>query len=332
MKLLLFRRFVMCRFFARSCAVLAFTASACACAQQFPSKPLRWISPFAPGGGADLTTRLVAQRVSELIAQPVIVDNRIGASGNVGGELAARAPADGYTLLTVTASFPPSHAVSNPTSFDLVRDFAYVSQLTAQPYVLVVHPSVQAANVKELLALARRAPNTLLYGSSGIATLQHLAGVMFGALSGTTLVHVPYKGGALALNDVVGGRLQLLFGVSAATTPHVKAGKLRALAVTSKERSRQLPELPTVAEAGVPGYVIDNWYGVAVPAKTPAPLVTQLNGVILEALKTPDLAERLRRDGSEPAGSTQEAFAATVRGDLQRWRKQVKESGIKAES
>lgn len=317
-------------FFVRSFAVAALTACACASAQQFPSKPLRWISPFAPGGGADLTTRLVAQRVSELISHPVIVDNRIGASGNIGGELAARAPADGYTLLTVTASFPPSHAVSPPASYDLLRDLAYVSQLTAQPYVLVVHPSVQAATVKELVALAQRAPGKLHYGSSGIATLQHLAGVMFGALSGTDVVHVPYRGGALALNDTLGGRLQFFFGVSAATAAHVKAGRLRALAVTSRERSRALPELPTVAEAGVPGYVIDNWYGVAAPAKTPGAVVMKLNDLIVRALKTPELAERFRRDGSEPTGSTPEAFTATVRGDLERWRKQIKESGIKA--
>jgi tripartite-type tricarboxylate transporter receptor subunit TctC len=324
---------VLCSFFARSFVVAAL-AAACGStwAQQFPTKPIRWISPFAPGGGADLTTRIVAQRVSELVSQPVIVDNRIGASGNIGGELAARAPADGYTLLTVTASFPPSHAVSTHASFDLLRDLTYISQLTAQPYVLVVHPSVQATTVKELVAAAQRAPGTLHYGSSGIATLQHLAGVLFGSLTKTDLVHVPYRGGALALNDTVGGRLQLFFGVSAATAPHVKAGRLRALAVTSSERSRAHPELPTIAESGVRGYVVDNWYGVAAPAKTPPALVTKLNEIIIRALKTPELTERLRRDGAEPAPTTPAAFTATVRGDLERWRKQVKESGIKPES
>jgi tripartite-type tricarboxylate transporter receptor subunit TctC len=262
----------------------------------------------------------------------VIVDNRIGASGNIGGELAARAPADGYTLLTVTASFPASHAVSRPASLDLLRDLAYISQLTAQPYVLVVHPSVEATTVKELVAMAQRAPGSLHYGSSGIGTLQHLGGVLFGSLTKADVVHVPYRGGALALNDTIGGRLQFFFGVNAATAPHVKAGRLRALAVTSRERSRALPELPTLTEAGVPGYVVDNWYGVAAPAKTPAALIAQLNEIIVRALKTPEVAERLLRDGSEPTPTTPAAFMATVRSDLERWRKQVKESGIKPES
>ncbi len=323
----------MTNFFTRGFALAALAACACAAsAQDFPNRPLRWISPFAPGGGADLTTRVVAQRVSELAGQTIVVDNRIGASGNIGGELAARAPADGYTLLTVTASFPPSHAVSAHASFDLLRDLAYISQLTAQPYVLVVHPSVQATTVKELVAVAQRAPGKLHYGSSGIATLQHLAGVLFGSLAKIDVVHVPYRGGALALNDTVGGRLEFLFGVSVATTPHVKAGRLRALAVTSRERSRAQPELPTVAEAGVPGYVVDNWYGVAAPAKTPAPIIAKLNDLIARAMKTPELAERLRRDGSEPVSTTPAAFTATVRGDLERWRKEVKQSGIKPES
>lgn len=319
-------------FVARAAGVAAFVASACAPAQQFPTKPLRWIAPYAAGGGADLTTRLVAQRVGELIGQQIVVDNRIGASGNIGGELAARAPADGYTLLTITASFPANHAVSTRVSYELLRDFTYISQLTAQPYILLVHPSIQATNVKELIAVARRAPGTLNYGSSGVATLQHLAGVMFGGMSSTELVHVPYKGGAPALTDIVGGRLQVFFGVILSSMPHIKSGKLRALAVTSTQRSPAFPELPTIAESGLPGYAVNNWYGVAAPAKTPRAVVTKLNAAVVQALKSAEVAERLRKDGSEPVGNTPAEFAALMRSDVERWRKHVKEAGIKADS
>src|SRR5688572_4489676 len=310
----------------------------CACeiaraqAPAYPNKPLRWISPYAAGGGVDLTTRMVAQRMSEALGQPIVVDNRVGASGNIGGELAARAPDDGYTLISITASQPAVHAVMERVPYDLTRDFAYVSQMTTQPYVLVVHPSIPAATVKELIAVARGAPRTLNYGSSGIATLQHLAGVMFGSMSGTELVHVPYKGGAPALTDMIGGRLQVFFGVPLSSMPHIKSGKIRALAVTSTRRSPTFPELPTIAESGLPGYVVDNWYGLAAPARTPAAVVMKLHAEVVRALKSPEVGERLRRDGSEPVGNTPDELAAIVRADVQRWRKQVKEAGIKPES
>lgn len=307
-------------------------ASACASAQDYPTRPLRWIAPFAPGGGSDLTTRIVAQRVSEFIGQQIVVDNRTGASGNIGAELAARAPADGYTLVTLTASFPANHAVAERLSYDLVRGFAYITQLTTQPYILLVHPSIEAANVKELVAFARRSPRPLNYGSAGVATLQHMAGIMLGSMSGIELVHVPYKGGALALTDIVGGRLQVFFGVILSSMPHIKSGKLRALAVTSTRRSQSFPELPTMAESGLAGYVVDNWYTAAVPAKTPRAVVTKLHAEIVRALRSPEVEQRLRADGSEPVGNTPEDMSAIVRNDAQRWRKYVKEAGIKVES
>jgi len=306
--------------------------SACALSQAFPVKPIRWISPYAAGGGVDLTTRLVAQRVSELVGQPIVVDNRTGASGNIGGELAARAPADGYTLISITASQPLNHAVAERVPYDLTRDFAYITQMTTQPYVLVVHPSIAATTVKELVAVARSAPRTLNYGSSGIATLQHLAGVMLGSISGTELVHVPYKGGAPVLTDMIGGRIQVFFGVILSSMPHIKSGKIRALAVTSIRRSPSFPEWPTIAESGFPGYVVDNWYGVAAPARTPRTVVTTLHAEVVRALRSPEVEERLRRDGSEPVGNAPEELAAIVRSDLQRWRKQVKDAGIRPES
>lgn len=309
-------------------ALCAWAASA----QSYPTKPLRWICPIAAGGGADLTTRMIAQRVGEQVGQQVVVDNRIGASGNIGAELTARAPADGYTMVTITASFAPNHAVMEKNPFDLVGDFVYVSQLTAQPYILTVHPSIAANSVKEFVALAKKAPKPYAYGSSGVATLQHMAGVMLGLNTGAHVTHVPYKGGALALTDIVAGRLQFFFGVILSSMPHIKSGKINALAVTSTSRSPSFPDLPTMIEAGIPGFVVDNWYAAAVPAKTPPAVVAKLNAEIIRALKQPSVEQRLRTDGSEPVGNSVQDITNVVKNDLQRWRKIVKEAGIKAES
>jgi len=309
-------------------ALCAWTASA----QSYPTKPLRWICPIAAGGGADLTTRMIAQRLGEQVGQQVVVDNRIGASGNIGAELTARAPADGYTMVTITASFAPNHAVMEKNPFDLIGDFVYVTQLTAQPYILTVHPSIAANSVKEFVALARKTPKPYAYGSAGVATLQHMAGVMLGLNTGAHVTHVPYKGGALALTDIVGGRLQFFFGVILSSMPHIKSGKINALAVTSTNRSPSFPELPTMVEAGIPGFVVDNWYAAAVPAKTPPAVVAKLNAEIVRALKQPSVEQRLRTDGSEPVGNSVQDMTNVVRNDLQRWRKIVKEAGIKAES
>ena len=312
-------------------AALALCAGAGAAAPEFPSKPLRWISPFAAGGGADLTTRLVAQRMAEMIEQPIVIDNRIGASGVIGTEILVRAPADGYTLVTMTASHPAGQAVSTRLPYDVLRDFVHVTQLTTQPYILLVPSSVNAHSVKELAALARAAPRTLHYGTAGIATLQHFAGVMLGQMTGTELIHVPYKGGAPALVDLLGGRLQFFFGVPVSTIPLIKTGKLRALAVTSLKRSAILPELPSIAETGLTGYAVDNWYGIAAPAKTPREIVARLQGAAARALQIPELRERLRQDGADAVGNSTAEFTAIVRDDLERWRKQVREAGIKPE-
>lgn len=310
----------------------ACTISTGTLAQQFPTKPMRWICPIAAGGGTDLTTRLVAQHVSDQVGQQIVVDNRTGASGNIGAEIAARAPADGYTLITITASFAPNHATMSRNPFDLIGDLAYVSQLTAQPYILLVHSSIPAANVKEFVALAKKQAKPYTYGSSGIATLQHMAGVMLGLNTGTQVTHIPYKGGALALTDLVGARLQFFFGVILSSMPHIKSGKVNALAVTSSSRSASFPELPTMIEAGVPGFIVDNWYAAAVPAKTPPAVVAKLNAEIVRALKNPAVEQRLRADGSAPVGNTAQEMTDVVRGDLVRWRKIVKEAGIRPDS
>jgi tripartite-type tricarboxylate transporter receptor subunit TctC len=318
---------------ARNTLGLALCAiSACAAAQQYPTKPLRWICPIAAGGGADLTTRLVAQQVSEQLGQQVVVDNRTGASGNIGAEIAARATPDGYTLVTITASFAPNHATMTRNPFDLTGDLAYVAQLTAQPYILLVHASIPATSVKEFVALARKQGKPYAYGSAGIATLQHMAGVMLGLNTGVQVNHVPYKGGAPALTDLVGGRLQFFFGVILSSMPHIKSGKVNALAVTSAARSPSFPELPTMIEAGIPGFVVDNWYAAAVPARTPPAVVARLNAEIVRALKQPAVEQRLRADGSSPVGNSAQEMTEVVRNDLARWRRIVKEAGIKPES
>ena len=303
----------------------------CAGETPYPAKPLRWISPFAAGGGSDLTTRTIALRLSELMKQTVVVDNRVGASGNIGAELAARAPADGYTLVTMTVSIVSNHAVSSRPPFDIVRDFVHVTQLTAQPYVLITHLSVKANSVREFVALAKSRPGMLNYGSSGTATLQHLAGAMFGAMTRTDLMHIPYKGGSPALTDLIAGQLQFFFGVMISSMPHIKTGKVKALAVTSARRSPILADLPTIAEAGVPDYVVDNWYGASAPAGTPREVMRRLNAEIARALASPDVREGLLRDGAEPVGSSTAAFTAVVANDLRTWRKVVQDAGIKAE-
>jgi len=317
---------------ARITGLTALAVCACASAQSYPTKPLRWICPIAAGGGADLTTRLIAQRLGEQVGQQVVVDNRIGASGNIGAELTARAPADGYTMVTITASFAPNHAVMDKNPFDLIGDFVYVSQLTAQPYILVVHPAIAASTVKEFVALAKKTPKPYTYGSSGVATLQHMAGVMLGLNTGAQVTHIPYKGGALALTDIVAGRLQFFFGVILSSMPHIKSGKINALAVTSSGRSPSFPDLPTMVEAGIPGFVVDNWYAAAVPAKTPPAVVAKLNAEIVRALKQTAVEQRLRTDGSEPVGNSVQDMTNIVKNDLQKWRKIVKEGGIKPES
>jgi tripartite-type tricarboxylate transporter receptor subunit TctC len=303
-----------------------------AVAQQFPTKPMRWICPIAAGGGADLTTRLIAQHVSEQVGQQIVVDNRTGASGNIGTEIAVRAPADGYTLVTITASFPANHATMSKNPYDLTGDLAYVSQISAQPYILLVHASIPATTVKEFVALARKQAKPYVYGSSGIATLQHMAGVMLGLNTGAQVTHVPYKGGAPALQDLIGGRLQFFFGVILSSMPHIKSGKVNALAVTSSTRSPSFPELPTMIEAGVPGFIVDNWYAAAVPAKTPPAIVARLNAEIVRAVRNPAVEQRLRTDGSMAVGNTAQEMTSVVRGDLARWQKIVKEAGIKPDS
>ena len=310
-------------------AALAVTANAAA-ADNYPNRPIRFIVPLTAGAGSDTTARAVAQKLGEILGQQVVVDNRPGAAGNIGLELAAKSPPDGYTVVLVSASNTVNPALIK-VPFDLARDFAPVSQLTAQPYALSVHVSVPAKSIKELVELARSKPRTLTYGSSGTGGLSHLASELFAQMTHIEWIHVPYKGGAAGINDLLGGQINAQFTTIIGTIQHVKAGRLRWLALSTAQRSRAVPELPTIAESGVPGFDVGGWYGMLAPAKTPPATVKLLSDAVIKALKAPEVGERFAADGSEPVGRTPENFAAYIKSEIARWAKVVKEIGIKAD-
>ena len=297
----------------------------------YPDRPIRFIVPFVAGAGTDMTARTVAQKLTENLGHQVVVDNRPGAAGNIGMELTAKSAPDGYTIVLVSASHTVNPALYKKPAYDLVRDFAPVSQMTAQPYCLTVHASVPAKTVRELIELARSKPGTLTYGSSGTGGLSHLAGALFSLLAKIDWIHVPYKGGAAAINDLLGGQINSQFTTIIGTVQHVKAGRMRWLAISTARRSRAVPELPTVAEAGVPGFDVGGWYGILMPAKTPKPVVAFLSNAVIKALAAPEVGERFAVDGSEPVGRTPDDFSAYIKSEIAKWAKVVKETGVRAE-
>jgi len=300
-------------------------------ATAYPTRPVRLIVPFAPGGGTDITARAIAQKLTESLGKAVIVDNRAGANGTIGADMTAKAPPDGYTLGMISSSHSVNPSIMKKLPYDLLADLAPITQATSQPYALVLHPSVPARSVKELIALAMAKPGTLTYGSSGTGGLSHLSGALLASLAKISLVHVPYKGGAPALTDVISGQIQMLFSTILQSQAHIKSGRLRPLAVTTAKRSRSMPELPTMAEAGVKGYEVAGWYGMVAPARTPRALITLLNGEVVRILKLPEVGDRLAADGSEPVGSSPEQFGAHIKSEVAKWRKLTAEAGIKAE-
>jgi tripartite-type tricarboxylate transporter receptor subunit TctC len=314
-----------------ACGALLAAGTAQAQPAAYPNRPIRFIVPFVPGAGTDITARTVAQKLTENLGHQVIVDNRPGAAGNIGMEMTAKSPPDGYTIVLVSASHTVNPSLYKQPSYDLVRDFAPVSQMTAQPYCLSVHPSVPAKSVKELLDLARTKPGTLTYGSSGTGGLSHLAGALLAQLAKIDWIHVPYKGGAAAINDMLGGQINSQFTTIIGTIQHVKAGRLRWLAISTAKRSKSVPDLPTVAEAGVPGFDVGGWYGILMPAGTPKPVVAFLSKAVNQALTSPDVGERFAIDGSEPTGRTPEDFAAYIKSEIAKWSKVVQQAGIKGE-
>ena len=298
-------------------------------AQTYPAKPIRFIVPFPPGGGNDLIARELSQHLTESLGQPMVVDNRPGASTLIGAEAAAKASPDGYTLFmgnNSTLTINPHLYKKLP--YDAVRDFAPLSLLASAPFVLLAHPSVPAQSVKELIALARQRPGQLNFGSSGLGISTHLAGEMFKLMARVDIVHIPYKGAAPALTDLIGGQIELLFNNVISAMPHVRSGRLRALAVTSKTRSHALPQVPAVAEAGLPDYEASVWYAVLAPARAPAPVLTRLHGEFVKALQQPRVQDRLASDGASIVGSTPEVLARTIDADLARWGKVIKQNGI----
>jgi tripartite-type tricarboxylate transporter receptor subunit TctC len=301
-------------------------------AAEYPTKPIRMLVGFAPGGGTDTTARTIAQPLSEALGQQVIVDNRPGAAGNIAADIAAKSPPDGYTILMGTiAALAINPSLYQKLPFDPVRDFEPVTLAVSSTNVLAVHPSVPVKNVRELIALAKSQPGKLTYGSSGVGGAGHLAGVLFDQLAGTTMVHVPYKGGAPAMIALIGGEVQLVFATAETAVPQIKSGKIRALGVTMAKRTALLPDLPTIAEAGLPGYEANNWYGLLLPAKTPRAIVDRLHREAVKVLNAPAIKEQLFRQGLDATPSTQQEFAAYIKSEIAKWAKVVKASGAKAE-
>jgi len=310
-------------------AVLAMAAGF-AQSQQYPTKPVRIIAPFAPGGGTDFIARLIAQKLTERLGQQVIVENKPGAGGNLGAEFAVKSAPDGYTLLLVAGSYTVNPSLYK-LSFDPVSDVTPLIQLSQGPFVVAVHPSVPANNLKELIELARRQPDKLSYASSGSGSITHLASELFLDMTKIKIVHIPYKGTGPALNDTIAGSTQLIFGSVSTTLQFIKSGRLRGLAVTTAQRISALPDLPTVAEAGVPGYEVVLWHGLVGPRGVPRAIVERLNRDANEVLKAKDMGDLLATDGVAPKGGTPEQFRAVIKADIERWRGVVKQANIKVD-
>jgi tripartite-type tricarboxylate transporter receptor subunit TctC len=291
---------------------------------------VRIIVPFAPGGGSDLAGRLVAAKLSERMGGQFIVDNRPGAGSNLGAELAVKAPADGYTLLLISASYTVNPSVYK-LSFDPINDITPIIQISGGPYVVAIHPSVPANNLAEFVALVKKQPDKYSYGSSGTGSIMHVASEYFLDAAKIKVVHIPYKGTGPAVQDTLGGQVQLVFGAVPVTLPHVKAGRLRALAVTTDKRIAAAPDLPTVAESGYPGYEVTNWHGLVGPKGLPRDIVARLNKEIGEVVKGEDMKKNLAADGLEPAGGSPERFGEILRNEMARWAKVVQQAGIKVE-
>lgn len=302
-----------------------------AAAQGYPAKPVRVIVPFPPGAGVDIVTRLVTPKLGEALGQQFVADNRAGAAGNIGAEVAARAAPDGYTLLMAPASIAISQTLYKKLGYSLERDFEPVSLLASTPFVLVVHPSLPARNVKELIALARAKPGELAFASTGNGSTPHLTTEIFRMQAKLSLVHVPYKGTPLAVTDLLSGQVQMMFANALSVLPHVEAKRLRALAVSSSKRSAAVRDLPTVAESGVPGFDTSTWFGMLAPAGTPKEIVSRLGGGLRKIVQMPDVRERLVSQGADPIGSTPEDFRAHIKAEIAKWGRAVQASGARVD-
>lgn len=316
---------------AASLAFASGEAAAQAAPEPYPARPIRLILPFPPGGPTDILGRIIAERMTTDLGQPVVIENRGGAGGNVGAEAAAKSAPDGYTIVLVAPSLAISPSLYAKLNYDPVRDFAPVSLVGVVPNVMVVNPAVPAKTLGEFIALAKAKPGGMNFGSGGSGTSNHLAGELFNLDAGVKLVHVPYKGVNLAMNDVITGQVQLVvIGVPAAL-PFIQSGRLRALAVIVPQRLAVLPEVPTAAEAGLPNYEVTTWYGVLAPAGTPKPIVAKLNAEVARVMQAPDLQERFAAIGIQVRTSTPDEFAAFIRQEMAKWAAVVREAGLKAD-
>ncbi|HXZ55098.1 MAG TPA: tripartite tricarboxylate transporter substrate binding protein [Burkholderiales bacterium] len=310
----------------------ALLIAAGASAQTYPNHPIRLVVPFPPGGTTDILAREVGERLTATLGQPVVIDNRAGAGGNIGADIVAKAPPDGYTLLMATVG---THAINaslyRKLPYDHIKDFAPVVLVAGVPNVLVVTPSLPVHSVAELIRLAKEKPGQLNFASSGNGTSIHLSGELFKTMAGVDMTHVPYKGSAFALTDLMAGQVQLMFDNLPSSLPHIKAGKLRAIAVTSSQRAPALPDVPTIAESGLPGFEASAWFGIVAPAGTPAAIVSRINADVNQWLRSPEAADKLLAQGAIAAGGTPEQFVAHIRAETDKWARVVKASGAKVD-
>jgi len=310
--------------------LLALFGGAVAFAQDYPSKPIRLVVPFPVGGAPDVLARSTGVKLSERLGQPVVIENRLGAGGNLAYDIVAKAAPDGYTMVLASTGVATNVSLYKNLSYDPVRDFAPITLVASSPHVLVAHPSVPAGSVRELIGLAKEKSSQLNYGSAGSGTVLHLAGEMFNFMTGAQLLHVPYKGASLALNDLLGGRVNLMFSDIPNALPQIKAGKLRALGVTGAQRSQALPQVPTIAEAGIAGYAIIAWFGLLAPAATPAGIVAKLNKEVVAVLGDPNLRGKMADLGQDLVGDTPEQFGAFIKSEIAKMGEVVKASGAQA--
>lgn len=310
---------------------LGCAASVTAAQADYPSKPIRFVVGFAPGGGTDIVARVIGQKLDEVWRQRVIVDNRPGASQIIASELTAKATPDGHTIFLASAAFTITPAFNQNLPFDPIRDFSVIVMAASAPNVLVINPSFPARSVKEVIAFARAKPGQLTYGSGGVGAPSHLSGVLFGALGQVQITHVPYKGSGPVMIDLMGGQLQMSFPDITTPLPHIKSGKLMALGVTTRQRSALLPEIPTIAESGMPGYEASSWFAVMGPAGIPKDVVFKLNETINRILKEQDVRTMLMGQGASVVGGTPQELAATISGEIAKWKKLVASAGIKPE-
>jgi tripartite-type tricarboxylate transporter receptor subunit TctC len=297
----------------------------------YPAKPVQFIVPYAPGGNGDIVARIVAQRLGPVLGQPMLVDNRAGAGGNIGAEAAAKAAPDGYTIMLGTNTHAINMSLYAKVNYDFARDFTPISMVSSAPLVLVVHPSVPAKSVAELVAHAKANPGKLNYGTGGSGSSGHIAAELFKTMTGTDIVHVPYKGVAQSLSDTVAGQLQMVFNAASTSVAMANAGKVRALGITSIRRSNLVPGVPTIAESGVPGFDASIWQGILAPAKTPPAIVNRLNKDLVSLLATTEIQDQFRAQGVDPSPSTPEEFGAYIRAEIPKWAKVVKASGAVVE-